>query len=316
MIRRVCCFLALLMVLVTGLVQSTSVSKKVGDVQFVFRRGNTSGTVIDTTDDARIVGYPDGEDTTGNGMYLTYSYSDSFGYWWADSVETDVYDFYICHAAGACSLITSYQNQLVWGTGVGDSMIADSLAFAANVITRAALRNDVIGADELDNTANFLANRFSAVQVLADTIGDKASGIVTLIDDVRGLATAKIATDSIVAHDSSYIYVSAPWKIPAAMAVLDTFIHYSTDGAGTDCVAHTISFPGAEIGDWFWWRFYPGTSIPARGVSTGIPFYFSVACTTADSAIVMLGKGALTVFDYSEGDSVIAILRLGDWLGD
>lgn len=355
--------------LTSMLASGLSVSNKVNQVQFVFRRGNGTGTIIDTTDDGRINGYPDGEDTTGNGLYLTYSFADSSGYWYANVAETDVYDFYIQHGAGTCSTLTTYQNKLIWATDVGDTMIADSAAFASNVINRAALRDDVIGADELDNTANFTGHRFTASQVLGDTLGDSALGYIQMIADVVGFTATKIAVDSIVANDSSaitiaitstnitngtivdadvnasaaialsklatagtvqadeiktdtlrvkgddYIYRDAPWKIPATMAVLDTFIHYSANSKGTDCVGHTIGFPGANVGDWFWWRFEPGLH-PPRAIASGPTFSFAICCTTADSVTVQPNESSAGVPDYAAGDSTIAIIRFGDWLGD
>lgn len=352
--RTVGALCALFIVALAASGSGTRISNRGARTSFWFWDFDSS-SYLDSSASRMIVAYPSylaGNDTTGNGTALTWM-DDGSDAWYLDVAKDEIWRVWKYDTLSDALLIDSVYTP---GGQVGDSAIASVAAFMPGVIPPWALAADsafaldsvrvealgagwlfadsaVVGYMEHTPRSNkayidsLLPNDSTSVYVSITSASILNGAIIN--EDVNAsaaIALSKLATtgtlqadelevDTLNVEDDEYIYLGAPLKIPANMAVLDTFIHYSSNGAGTDCVAHTIGFPGANAGDWFWWRFEPGIQ-PPRFVAAGTEFSFAVRCTTNDSVTVCPLVGSASYPDYAAGDSIIAIIRFGDWLGD
>ncbi len=311
-----------------------------------------SSAYLDSSASRMIVAYPSylaGNDTTGAGTALTFM-TDGSDAWYLDVDKDEIWRIWKYDTLSESLLIDSVYTP---GGQVGDSAIASVAAFMPGVIPPWALAADSafaldslrvegLGADWLyadsavigymehtprsnkayidsilpnDSTSVYVSVTSTSIlngTIINEDVNASAAIALSKLATTGTLESDAVETDTIKAKSGEYVVQAAPWKIPASMAVLDTFIHYP---GMIDLAPHTIGFPGANVGDWFIWLSYPGES-PPKTTTTFIPFSFAVRCTIADSVTVAPQLGASGVVDYGAGDSIIAIVRLGDWLGD
>jgi hypothetical protein len=120
-----------------------------------------------------------------------------------------------------------------------------------------------------------------------------------------------IKADTFGVHGDNNVYRGATWALPTASCVLDTFVNFPEGGA--NLVSHKVYMSGADVGDLFQWLWYPGVK-PGRPSNTVSTIAFALQCTVTDSVTVTPQYAG--TLDYYDGDSVIAIVELGNFLGD
>lgn len=110
------------------------------------------GTVVDTTGEAeewvRSYSSQYDADTTGHSLEWTVSSTlDGVACWYRDDWETDIVDIY-WDSAG--TIVKLYNDYLVSGRTLGDSMVVDSLVLGPNVVRRASIVDDAVNEDKIE----------------------------------------------------------------------------------------------------------------------------------------------------------------------
>lgn len=273
---------------------------------------NAEGTEVDTAgnaDSVFLTAYSTqyvGADTAGHPNRLTYAKTDSGGGGWY--ITNPIWDIYLVVRDSFGTIDTMATKELMVGRVLGDSVIADTLCFKANVVPGAAIvsmsgtkldsgsvAQSKIGAGAIDSTR--LASNavhpphidtawdFAFREVSTDTLDSEDSTHIRVIDDLACDSTLIIAGDVAIGDTS-----------PAALLDVGGGTATTIDGVDDLLVKDDVEIDGDLYIDGSLKLYTEGSNVPniapARiGSGTINPFAATVVKiydATADSGAVVM----------------------------